>query len=867
MEPPIKSMSSNDARASNLEAALSEEQRQTLERIDSEILGRVYLRDRQSTLDHFVRYAHDLLQVESSAIFLVPDSEPKTLVLDASFTDRFKHSFQRDVQLLIFSSPGHGLTAHIAKQQQLFRAHGVDLWNNPFIARRDMKHAHLESQLCFSVLAVPLLDSGSNLLGLLKFENKKGPDGIPGDAVAFDVEDETLAEALRKRAILLIESIQRFEAFTGSDEPVRKALTREDLLAQCLEVAKHWCGFDSGIVYSADNANKVLRCQALLGCEPLGIQPSEFKYRFDEKSIATKVFRDKEAFATENPWTSDEANRLGLTRFQITGPIAALPLMVGAMPVGVLVLWNPRPGVSVTSDTRSRETVAKLIASYIIRFAYERSVDAAYHSLLEPLPFGIFRKDRQKRIRFCNQHYSEVVGKPIAEILGKTDNELFPPDLAEKFMADDETVMTTGKEFEDVERNRDANGRPIYVHVFKKPVWDSEGNLIGLFGIFMDVTKPKLFEQQADAQKIAKLGSWEWDMEEDRLSGSDELFRIFEVNPAERLDYARDFIGKVHTEDRNIVERVTLDVHRSPQKFDTEFRIARQDKSIRILHAKGEPVHDSKGRTIKMRGTIQDVTERKQVEAQAIQSEKFQSIGKLASQLAHDMRSPLATIKLGVANLMKRLHESPADGASQILSDIKHAADYTLNVIQLLLDLSAEKKRAITSVNMNEKLSEVLLLVNRRCNSGRIGVNTEWGSDLPVVSVDVTQISILLLNVLENAIEAMPDGGAINIRTRSEPTAQDRNADSYRMLTMYDTWVVVEVEDTGEGISQDILERVFELGFTTKRQNRDLRSGGSGLGLYSCRRIMEFHDGQIEITSRGQGMGTTVIIKFPALRI
>src|SRR5437867_1249757 len=122
--------------------------------------------------------------------------------------------------------------------------------------------------------------------------------------------------------------------------------------------------------------------------------------------------------------------------------------------------------------------------------------EAFYHSLVENLPQNILRKDLNERFTFANQRFCKTLGKPLEEIIGKTDFDFFPPELAEKYQRDDRYVIRTGETFETVEENVAPNGTKIYVNVIKTPIYDAKGQIIGIQGIFWDITERKRFEQQ-----------------------------------------------------------------------------------------------------------------------------------------------------------------------------------------------------------------------------------------------------------------------------------------------------------------------------------------------------------------------------------
>jgi PAS domain S-box-containing protein len=138
------------------------------------------------------------------------------------------------------------------------------------------------------------------------------------------------------------------------------------------------------------------------------------------------------------------------------------------------------------------------IGQFIERTHMERALrdsEALYHSLVETLPVNVMRKDLQGRITFGNKRYEETMGKPIAELMGKTDLDLFPPELAKKYVNDDRRVIETGEAFEDIEAHRRPGGEQLFVQVIKSPVLDARNKVVGIQTIFWDVTARKRAEQ------------------------------------------------------------------------------------------------------------------------------------------------------------------------------------------------------------------------------------------------------------------------------------------------------------------------------------------------------------------------------------
>src|SRR5262249_50874489 len=124
-----------------------------------------------------------------------------------------------------------------------------------------------------------------------------------------------------------------------------------------------------------------------------------------------------------------------------------------------------------------------------------RDSEALYHSLVEHLPQNIFRKDLSERFIFANKRFCQTLGKPLDQIIGKTDFDFFPPELAAKYQQDDRNILESGQAVEIVEEHVPPGGEKLYVNVIKTPLYDSQGQIIGLQGIFWDITARKRAEE------------------------------------------------------------------------------------------------------------------------------------------------------------------------------------------------------------------------------------------------------------------------------------------------------------------------------------------------------------------------------------
>ena len=163
----------------------------------------------------------------------------------------------------------------------------------------------------------------------------------------------------------------------------------------------------------------------------------------------------------------------------------------------------PRAVAGGAQDYLVKDELEPGVLEHAVRYALARKradddlrhSEARYRSLVESLPLNVFRKDLDGRLVYANQNYQHEIGLPWEKLSGKTDYDLFPQHLAEKYRRDDAAVLTSKKVFEDVEEHRHPNGETIYVQVLKSPVYDVHGNVVGIQGMFWDVSARRRAEE------------------------------------------------------------------------------------------------------------------------------------------------------------------------------------------------------------------------------------------------------------------------------------------------------------------------------------------------------------------------------------
>ena len=221
------------------------------------------------------------------------------------------------------------------------------------------------------------------------------------------------------------------------------------------------------------------------------------------------------------------------------------------------------------------------------------------------------------------------------------------------------------------------------------------------------------------------------------------------------------------------------------------------------------------------------------------QSERLAALGSMSAGLAHELRNPLHTMQL-LASAMRQ--DCLRSGASSADLEVMQSEIGRLTLlVEQFLDFARPKRPAITPQKLQEIMEETLLLVRAEARHRGIRISKAWPGDLPVVWVDGTQIKQVFLNILLNAMQAMPSGGGIEVWMRAGQG-----------------YIITEIHDQGEGMPAAVKAQLFTPFFTTKPK-------GVGLGLSISQRIIEGHHGAIRVTSQ-PGVGTRVRIELPLVR-
>lgn len=359
------------------------------------------------------------------------------------------------------------------------------------------------------------------------------------------------------------------------------------------------------------------------------------------------------------------------------------------------------------------------------------------------------------------------------------------------------------------------------------------------------VTEDALRDTEAallEAQRVAHLGSWDWNLETGDQGWSDEAYRIFGYEPKAFLPNWNTFIRCIHPEDRAMVNETVHSSLYTGERFTLDHRIIRPDGSVRTLHAEGEVVFGEHGEKQRVVSTVQDITERKQAE---------RAREALLASVSHDLKSPLTVIR-GHAQLLqlkaRRGNTSSAEwteglakidaAASRMAAQLTELLDVARLQMGEELELQREPFDLVTMVReraeahvQTSRRHEIMILTDTAEMEG------EW---------DRARLERVMDNLVGNAVKYSPAGGTVRVRVESEYDSSGE-------------WAIVTVADEGVGIPPQDLSAVFA---PFQRAGNVGSIPGTGVGLAGARQIIEQHGGTITVESE-EGRGSTFTIRLP----
>lgn len=392
-------------------------------------------------------------------------------------------------------------------------------------------------------------------------------------------------------------------------------------------------------------------------------------------------------------------------------------------------------------------------------------------------------------------------------------------------------------------------------------VRDDDGKPVEIIGAWHDISSLKLAEDELReneqslrlALDAAEMGMWDWNLTTDALWWDEREYRLFGIPQDEFSGYAATAFGNIHSDDRQRVREEVNAALSSGQAFQSEFRVMHPDGSVHWLAARGQGVENEKGGSRRMMGVNFDITERKKTENERDKYTRLENMaqvhrlhiaGEFAALLAHQLNQPLTAIRSFAEAGIVRLRRGKVDPLQmrETLEDVVAQSDRAAGSIRDLRKFLARQPQEMVQSDLNAEVNAACSLMEVIARGRQVGVGLELGVNLPPVYMRPSQIEQVIVNLMENALQAISDAG--------------KHEGEIKLSTSFDEphgLAVVKVEDSGPGITSDLVGKVFDPLYTTKKN-------GIGMGLAISRSIIEDHGGHIWAES---GPGGCFVFTLP----
>ncbi|MBS1998444.1 MAG: PAS domain S-box protein [Cyanobacteria bacterium SZAS LIN-2] len=486
-----------------------------------------------------------------------------------------------------------------------------------------------------------------------------------------------------------------------------------------------------------------------------------------------------------------------------------------------------------------------------------QEIDERFHLLLAGVKdYAIIILDESGVVVSWNEGAQYIKGYSAEEIIGKHVSTFYPSeDVAAGKPESELKIAAKDGRFEDEGWRLRKDGSKFYANVVISALVNEEGQFRGFAKVTRDISERKEVERELREAKqrlnlaleAGEVGVWEYDLVNEKIWRSAKLNELLGFQTPANDWHSDSFLTFVAPEHKGYAERM-FEGALETGHFSIECKIVRTDKATRWISARGETVKNALGEPIRMVGTIVDITDRIERKDQekllAVMKEREEFI----ATLTHDMKNPLIganrVLEMLVTEKCGRLTQQQAE----LLGCLKDSNLSLLNLIRNVVDVYRYEKDSNALVLEHTDLIELVTSSVQRINPiaqlRGIQVTTELPDQINEALFDSNAMSRVMHNLLDNALKFAPDMGNVRVRLFCQGIES-----------------IVEIEDDGPGITPEERSQLFQR-FSQGEAGRKY-AGGSGLGLYLCKQIIEAHGGKIAILDNQKEKGTIFQFRMP----
>ncbi|PLY07612.1 MAG: hypothetical protein C0625_05395 [Arcobacter sp.] len=456
----------------------------------------------------------------------------------------------------------------------------------------------------------------------------------------------------------------------------------------------------------------------------------------------------------------------------------------------------------------------------------------------------VSKTDLEGNIIYVSDSFCDITGYSKNELLGKTHALLRHPETTNDFFDNMWHLIKSKHTFKSLVRNITKDKNTIYLNTTISPILDKNGEIVEFIAHRFDITKETLLQKELEkqnkeliksqdilkeAQRIAHIGNWEYDFNSNLITFSDESSKIFSLENNKKTIHINDFKKIFFPEDLIKIEEIFNKSFDEKTKFYNEYRIIRSDGKISYVEINGIHQYDNKGTPIRTLCTVHDVSQKNKAQKELqekdlmlLQQSKMASMGEMLSNIAHQWRQPLSVISTAAtgAKVLKKIGKYNDKEFDETMTMINNSVQY--------LSKTIDDFRNFFKPNENKSDFKIVDTISKT---------------LELLSPQFKAKDILIIKKIENfqifAMENELLQVLINIMNNARDQLLKKNLEN--RIIFIDTYssadnLFIKIKDTGNGIPENIINRIFEPYFTTKH-----KSEGTGIGLYMCEEIIVKH--------------------------
>lgn len=468
--------------------------------------------------------------------------------------------------------------------------------------------------------------------------------------------------------------------------------------------------------------------------------------------------------------------------------------------------------------------------------------------------------------------YFKAINPAFTKVLGYTEQELLSNPFTSFIHQDD--LEKTYKEVEKLSLGKTTvnfenrylkkNGEYVYLQWTAKQ--DPSSNLT--YGIGRDIsemkeTQKKLLNSEKllnDSQKIAKIGSWEFNLTSNDLIWSNEVYTIFGIEKKHNLNLYQEYLTRLTDDDKEKLQNLINQSIADKEPYDIEHLVVLPDNSKKWVHGTGIPVFDDNGNVIMLKGVVQDITGKRQID-EAIKAKEHAEVANKAksdflANMSHEIRTPLNGI-IGFTDLLMKTNLGKSK--SQYMSNINVSATTLMSIVNDILDFSkiesGKLELNIEETNLFELTQQVIDLFKYQANQKNVDLFLNIDNIVPqYILADSLRLKQILVNLISNSLK-FTSSGKIRLDVSQIATTDTNLAN-----------IQFSVKDTGIGIKQCNQQKIFE-SFVQEDNSTTRKFGGTGLGLTISNQLLGLKNSKLQLISKyGEGSNFYFTVKFKKVK-